>query len=155
MSSADQPARLERELRLRRPEPIFPVQDLDAALAFYARLGFRVRRHDSGYGFARRQGLKIHLRVSPEIDPFANPCALWVEVEQVDALHEEWLAHDLWLLHGPITPELDAEARERWRRGERIGRMAATVEDKPWHVREFALLDLDNNQLRLGRRLGR
>jgi len=31
--------------------------------------------------------------------------------------------------------------------------MNAKVEDKPWHVREFALLDLDNNQLRFGRRL--
>jgi hypothetical protein len=138
---------------LRCPEPIFPVQDLDAAMAFYGRLGFRVRSYDSGYGYAQREALKIHLRVSPEVDPFANPCALWVEVEGVDALHEEWLACDLWLLRGPITPELDAEARDRWARGERTGRMSVEVEDRPWHVREFALLDLDNNQLRFGRRL--
>jgi hypothetical protein len=29
--------------------------------------------------------------------------------------------------------------------------MSERVEDKPWRVREFALLDLDNNQLRFGR----
>jgi catechol 2,3-dioxygenase-like lactoylglutathione lyase family enzyme len=34
-----------------RVAPIFPVRDLDGALAFYARLGFDVRRYaGGGYG---------------------------------------------------------------------------------------------------------
>jgi len=81
-------------------------------MAFYRHLGFRVRPYDGGYGYAERERLKIHLRVNPEVDPFANPCALWVEIEDIEALHEEWLACDLWLLNGPITPDINAEARE-------------------------------------------
>jgi catechol 2,3-dioxygenase-like lactoylglutathione lyase family enzyme len=69
-----------REVGLGYPAPIFPVRDLDAAAGFYARLGFRIRRHDDGYGYAERERLR-----------------------------------------------------------------------KPWGVRQFDLLDLDNNQLRFGR----
>jgi len=29
--------------------------------------------------------------------------------------------------------------------------MSEVVEDKPWHVREFGIRDLDNNHLRFGR----
>ena len=133
------------------PAPIFEVRDLDRSLEFYAGLGFRVWRYDDGYGYAQREGLKLHLRRSPEIDPFTNHSALYVETAEVDALHDEWLDRGLWLLSAGITPEIDAEARQRWARGEAVGRMSATVDDKPWSVREFALLDLDNNQLRFGR----
>ena len=139
---------------LGRVAPIFPVRDLEASEAFYERLGFATRRHDDGYGYAERERLRIHLRRSPELDPFANPCSAFVATGAVDDLHAEWLACDLWLVR-TITPELAAEARERWARGEPVGRMSEVVEDKPWGVREFALLDLDNNQLRFGRQLPR
>ena len=49
-------------LGLRRPAPILPVRDLEASLAFYARLGFAVSRYDEGYGYARRERLHLHLR---------------------------------------------------------------------------------------------
>ena len=50
----------------RRIAPIFPVRDLDAALAFYQRLGFSVRPYSGGgYGFASRDGLELHLGVVP------------------------------------------------------------------------------------------
>jgi len=139
---------------LGRAAPIFPVRDLDAAQELYARLGFGTRRHDDGYGYAERDSLRLHLRRSPGLDPFANPCAAYVETIGVDELHAEWLECGLWLV-GTITPELAAEARERWAQGEAVGRMSERVEDKPWGVREFALLDLDNNQLRFGRQLPR
>ena len=87
---------------------------------------------------------------SPELDPFANPTSVYVDTADPDALHAEWLPLGFWLMQ-VITPELAAEARERWARGEPVGRMNERVEDKPWRVREFALLDLDNNQLRFGR----
>ena len=135
---------------LGRASPIFPVRDLAAAEAFYARLGFRTRRHDDGYGYAERDALRLHLRRSPELDPFANPTSVYVDTADPDALHAEWLPLGFWLMQ-VITPELAAEARERWARGEPVGRMNERVEDKPWRIREFALLDLDNNQLRFGR----
>jgi catechol 2,3-dioxygenase-like lactoylglutathione lyase family enzyme len=135
---------------LGRASPIFPVRDLAAAEAFYELLGFRTRRHDDGYGYAERDELRLHLRLSPELDPFANPTSVYVDTADPDALHAEWLPHGLWLVQ-VITPELAAEARRRWSRGKPEGRMNPHVEDKPWGVREFALLDLDNNQLRFGR----
>jgi hypothetical protein len=41
---------------LRRPAPIFPVRDLEMALEFYVRLGFRVSRYDEGHAYATREG---------------------------------------------------------------------------------------------------
>ena len=58
----------EAAIGLRSPAPVFAVRDLDAAMAFYERLGFAVRRHDAGYGYAEREGLRIHLRASPELE---------------------------------------------------------------------------------------
>lgn len=126
-------------LGLRRAAPILPVGDLDAALAFYARLGFETRHYDAGYGFAHRERLILHLRASPEVDPTANPTAAWVDVAEVDALHAEWLAAGLRAVEAPIEPAPDP-----------LGRISARVERKPWGVREFTIVDPDNNRLRFG-----
>lgn len=75
---------------LRCPAPIFAVRDLEAAMAFYERHGFEVRRHDAGYGYAEREGLRIHLRASPELEPMRNYAEVYVETAEVDRLHEEW-----------------------------------------------------------------
>jgi hypothetical protein len=42
----------------------------------------------------------------------------------------------------------------RLRAGDPVGLISEVVEDKPWHVREFGIRDLDNNHLRFGRRIG-
>jgi catechol 2,3-dioxygenase-like lactoylglutathione lyase family enzyme len=136
-----------------RPEPVFAVRDVDAAMAFYARLGFAVRRHDAGYGYAERDGLRIHLRGSPEVEPFSNYAEVYVETSNPDGLHEEWRACGLLPVPGAIDASLKAEVERRWRAGEPVGLLSASVEDKPWRVREFALRDLDNNHLRFGRAL--
>ena len=137
---------------LRSPAPVFAVRDLDAAMAFYERLGFAVRRHDAGYGYAEREGLRIHLRASPELeDPFANYAEVYVDTAEVDRLHEEWQTCGLLPVPGVIGPELKAEVRRRWEAGDPVGLMSERVEDKPWRVREFGIRDLDNNHLRFGR----
>src|ERR1700728_429236 len=51
---------------LKRIAPIFPVQDLDLAMAHYQRLGFATRVYEGGgYGFATRDDVEIHLGTSP------------------------------------------------------------------------------------------
>ena len=139
---------------LRAPEPVFAVRDLEAAMAFYERLGFGVRRYDAGYGYAEREGLRIHLRASPELEPFGNYAEVYVETAEPDHLHEEWQACGLLPVPGSIGPELRTEVRRRWEAGEPVGLLSEPVEDKPWGVREFSIRDLDNNHLRFGRQTG-
>jgi hypothetical protein len=136
-----------------RIEPVFAVRDLAASMAFYEGLGFDVRHYDSGYGYAERESLRLHLRASPELEPFSSYMEVWVEVEAPDLLHEEWLSCGLLPVVGAIGPELRAEVCRRFDAGEPVGLMSDRVENKPWRVREFAIRDLDLNQLRFGRRL--
>ena len=131
--------------------PVFPVRDLGAAMAFYERLGFAVRRYDSGYGYAEREGLKLPLRASPELEPFSTYSEVWVDAPDPDRLHQEWSACGLLPVVGGIGPELWAEVRRRFYAGDPVGLMSELVEDKPWGVREFSIRDLDSNQLRFGR----
>jgi catechol 2,3-dioxygenase-like lactoylglutathione lyase family enzyme len=130
--------------------PVFAVRDLEAAMAFYSRLGFAVRRYDSGYGYAERDGLKLHLRRAPEIDPFTNYMEVWVETPDPDRLHDEWQSLGLLPVVDGIGPELRAEVRRRFEAGDPVGLITANVGDMPWGVREFSIRDLDNNQLRFG-----
>jgi catechol 2,3-dioxygenase-like lactoylglutathione lyase family enzyme len=148
------PSRPPARMGLESPAPVFAARNLDAAMAFYDRLGFTVRRYDSGYGYAEREGLRIHLRASPEIEPFSNHSEVYVATAEVDELHEEWRACGLLAVRSGITPALKAEVRRRWEAGEPVGLMSELVEDKPWGVREFSIRDPDNNQLRFGRPSG-
>jgi catechol 2,3-dioxygenase-like lactoylglutathione lyase family enzyme len=141
------------EVGLRSAAPVFAVRDLEAAMAFYERLGFAVRRYDAGYGYATRDELRLHLRASPEIEPFSNYAEVYVETTEVDRLHEEWQTCGLLAVPGAIDSELRDEVRRRWQAGEPVGLLSQQVEDKPWGVREFGIRDLDNNHLRFGRQI--
>jgi hypothetical protein len=96
------------------------VRDLNFSLAFCERLGFRTDTYDEGYGFARRERLRLHLRVMPELDPLANNSGVYVDAPAVDALHSEWLACGLRIVAADIQ-EAD----------ERACRITETVEAKP------------------------
>ncbi len=51
--------------------PVVPVRNLTAALDRYRRLGFAVRPygHGTGYGYADRDGVSLHLSERDEHDP--------------------------------------------------------------------------------------
>jgi len=136
-----------------RTAPVFAVRDLPTAMTFYERLGFDVRRYDAGYGYAEREGLRIHLRASPEIEPFSTHVEVYVETADVDQLHGEWRTCGLLAVSSGIGPAMKAEVRRRWDAGHPVGLMSEFVEDKPWGVREFSLHDPDNNRLRFGRQI--
>jgi DNA-binding MarR family transcriptional regulator/catechol 2,3-dioxygenase-like lactoylglutathione lyase family enzyme len=76
---------------LHRFSPIFGVRDLAAALAHYATLGFRTFADDGGdqYGFARRDGIGLHLAAVAEHDATC-PASAYLYVRDADALYQEW-----------------------------------------------------------------
>lgn len=71
---------------------ILPVRDLDTALDHYRRLGFRVSPYDGAYGYAVRDGADFHLSVHRDLVPRRNASAVYLYVDDADALYAEWRA---------------------------------------------------------------
>ena len=107
--------------------PAFPVSDLAASLAHYARLGFTTSEYtgDSaagGYGFARRDAVELHLGTVPA-GRTTSPATAYLFVDDADALAAEWR-------------EAGADVR--------------SPEDTPWGRREGVMIDPDGNIIRFG-----
>ncbi len=106
----------------RRTAPILPVRDVETALAFYARMGFEVRRYARGpYGFASRDGVELHLGQVPDGD--RSKGSAYVFVDNSDAVAAEWRDAG-GEVHGP--------------------------QDSAWGQHEGALVDPDGNVIRFG-----
>jgi predicted lactoylglutathione lyase len=107
---------------LRRIAPIFPVQDLDASMAHYRRMGFATRVYEKGgYGFATRDRIEIHLGLVA--DASSGHSSAYLFVDNADQLAEEWRAGGV-LVHRP--------------------------EDTEWGMHEGAVVDPDGNIIRFG-----
>jgi DNA-binding MarR family transcriptional regulator/catechol 2,3-dioxygenase-like lactoylglutathione lyase family enzyme len=119
-------SRRRRVGQLRSFSPIFPVRDLDAALAHYASLGFRTFAYEGGddYGFANRDGTGLHLAASVEGEPL-YPGAAYLNVRDADALFAEWTRPGI---AGHTHP----------------------VEPTPYKLREGSHVDPDGNLIRFG-----
>jgi Glyoxalase/Bleomycin resistance protein/Dioxygenase superfamily len=107
---------------------ILPVRDLGAALDHYRALGFRVSPYDGGYGYAVRGAADLHLSVHRDLDPRRNASAVYLYVEDADALYAEWRAAGV---DGQFFEPHDTE----------------------YGLREGAHIDRDGNLLRFGSRL--
>jgi hypothetical protein len=72
--------------------PVVPVRDLRAALERYRRLGFEVRAygHGTGYGYAQRGAVSIHLSEWDEHDPKRTGVVVYLYVSDADAVRAEW-----------------------------------------------------------------
>ncbi len=114
--------------------PILPGRSLPDTLAFYARLGFEgeILGEGDAYAILTRGDLELHFFLHAGLVPAESWAGCYLRVADVDSLHTAFLAAGL--------PK----------RG--IPRMEA-VEDKPWGMREFALVDEDGNLLRVGQEL--
>ena len=115
---------------LEKLSPILPSRDLDAAEAFWARLGFATVYKDAAeYLLMRREGAEIHFWLNRDLEPARNDAGAYLRPSDIDALDAEWGALGL-----PATgvPRL------------------VRVEDKPWGMRELALVDADGNLIRVG-----
>lgn len=113
--------------------PILPARDLQETRAFYERLGFRTTGwwpHEfGGYAILIREDLSMHFFSYSDLSPLENYAQCYWRVTDVDALHAECAKGGL---PGSGIPRL------------------STVEDKPWAMREFALVDPNGNLIRVG-----
>ncbi len=109
--------------------PTLPSRSLTATRDFYAQLGFECDLYDEGYLIAVRGGLELHFFPYPELDPASSSFGAYLRVDDVDALHAAFRS-------AALPPQ-------------GIPRLTG-VENKPWGLREFALVDLDGSLLRCG-----
>jgi catechol 2,3-dioxygenase-like lactoylglutathione lyase family enzyme len=113
--------------------PILPARDLAETRRFYEALGFRATgwwpEEFGGYAILRRGDLTMHFFAYEELSPSANYAQCYWRVQNVDALHAACQAAEL---PSSGIPRLDA------------------VADKPWGMREFAIVDPNGNLVRVG-----
>jgi hypothetical protein len=129
--------------------PIFQSRDLVVAASSLGRIGFRETARYDGYTVLERGNIELHYAANREHDPFTEARTAYVRVDDVEAMYADVLdaGFERWDEMNP-RPDL----RTRWERRESIARVSA-LEVKPWGFREFALLDEDNNLLRIGQRI--
>jgi catechol 2,3-dioxygenase-like lactoylglutathione lyase family enzyme len=109
--------------------PTLPSRDLAATLRFYAALGFDGRIVGDGYAIVRRAALELHFFLHRSLNPARSDHGAYLRVARVDELYRALQAARL-PQHG--IPRMEVLA------------------DKPWGMREFAVLDADGNLLRIG-----
>jgi catechol 2,3-dioxygenase-like lactoylglutathione lyase family enzyme len=112
--------------------PILPGRHLPDTIAFYSRLGFEGEIVGDGYAILRRGDLEIHFFAHPEVEAATSHAGCYLRVADVDSLYKAFL-----------TAGLPAQG---------IPRLVA-LENKPWGMREFAVIDEDGNLLRVGQEI--
>ncbi len=111
----------------RRVSPVFPVRNLKESVDHYERLGFEVRRYEGpdAYAFAVRDGIELHLVEVDGLRAQNNTSAVYLYVDDADALYREWLESG-------------------------IGGRLIEPADTSYGLREGAILDGDANLIRFG-----
>ena len=116
--------------------PIFPSRAVSETVAFYKRLGFEGGAHefDSGYAILRRGAVELHFFTHRELVPAESSAGCYIRVLDVESIYKSFSSSQL-----PRSG---------------IPRMEI-LEDKPWGLREFAIVDPDGNLLRVGQVISR
>jgi catechol 2,3-dioxygenase-like lactoylglutathione lyase family enzyme len=111
--------------------PILPSKSLPSTLAFYGRLGFEgeILGEGDAYAILTRGDLEVHFFLHTELVPAESWVGCYLRVADVEPLYKACLAAGL-PLRG--IPRMDA------------------IENKPWGMREFAIVDEDGTLLRVG-----
>ena len=111
--------------------PILPSNSIDATVAFYERLGFEggAHQHDSRYAILRRGGIELHFFEHKTLIPAESYAGSYVRVTDVESIYRSFSSSGL-----PVSgiPRIDK------------------LENKPWGLREFAVVDPNGNLLRIG-----
>jgi predicted lactoylglutathione lyase len=111
--------------------PEIPVSNVDTAAAYYVKvLGFQFDwgNDEGGIGGISQGDCRLYLtnRAYHKHYGTRGPAMVWLNLSSKDEVDE---LHRRWKLAG--------------------AKIVAEPEDKPWHLREFRVADLDGNQLRV------
>ena len=111
--------------------PILPSRSVNATVAFYKRLGFEGGAHefDSGYAILKRGSVELHFFTHKELVPAESSAGCYIRIADVESFYSSCSSRQLSRIG---IPRMDA------------------LEDKPWGLREFAIVDPDGNLIRIG-----
>jgi catechol 2,3-dioxygenase-like lactoylglutathione lyase family enzyme len=111
--------------------PILPSRSVGDTVAFYKRLGFEggVHEFDSSYAILKRGTAELHFFTHQALVPADSWAGCYIRVADVDGFYQACSSSQL-----PSTG---------------IPRITA-IENKPWGMREFAIVDCDGNLVRIG-----
>ncbi len=111
--------------------PLLPSRSMADTLHFYQQLGFSgdVVSPHGDYAILERGTLEIHFFLHTALIPAESAFGCYCRVQDVDSIYAAFRQADL-PLHG-------------------IPRITA-LENKPWGMREFAVIDADGSLLRIG-----
>lgn len=111
--------------------PILPSRSVNDTVAFYKRLGFEGGAHefDSGYTILKRGSIELHFFTHKELVSAESSAGCYIRVLDVEEFYRSCVPTQL-----PSTG---------------IPRMEV-LEDKPWGLRELAVVDPDGNLIRIG-----
>ena len=110
-----------------RAVPVLASLDIEATQQFYAtRLGFEPTATYPDYGISVRDGIEVHFWLTDDpAAPSITSCR--IDVTGIDALYAEMQAA------GVVHPN-------------------GALQDQPWGMREFAVLDGDGNLIKFAQR---
>lgn len=112
--------------------PILPSRDFQATARFYEALGFIVvsqYQPPDAYLIMRRGDVELHFFPHFELDPATSYAGCYIRTSDV----ETWFEN----------------ARRTGLPQKGVPRIVA-LQDRPWGMREFAIIDLDGSLLRIG-----
>ena len=110
--------------------PILPSRSLSDTLTFYRQLGFEGEVHGYGdYAILTRGTVELHFFTYRDLVPAESSAMCYIRVSDVESIYR---AFALAELPRKGIPRQDA------------------LEDKPWGMREFAIVDPDGTLIRIG-----
>src|SRR5690349_13774691 len=111
--------------------PILPSRSLHKTIEFFGRLGFDgdILGAANDYAILTRGDLELHFFLHTELRPAESFAGCYIRVADVESLYQAFALAQLPRIG---IPRMDA------------------IENKPWGMREFAVVDDDGSLLRIG-----
>ncbi len=114
--------------------PILPSRSVENTRVFYRQLGFdgKIWGPPHCYATLKRDTVEIHFFTQADLNPAESSAGCYIRVLNVDRIYKAFAKSGLPDAGIPRMDELD---------------------NKPWGMREFAIVDPDGNLIRIGQTL--